>query len=101
GGLAHIMLPDSRLSPEDATRQPAMFADSGVDALLSELGKLKADLKRLKILLAGGANVISSNHFFKLGERNCLAVKEALNEHGLAEFQEDLGGLNNRTLHFK
>ena len=30
GGILHMMLPDSSISPEKAVQQPAMFADTGL-----------------------------------------------------------------------
>src|SRR5690242_365262 len=52
GGLLHIMLPDSSISLEKAQKQPAMFADTGLPLLLRSLIGLKADLSRLRVLLA-------------------------------------------------
>ncbi|HEY1107226.1 MAG TPA: chemotaxis protein CheD, partial [Opitutaceae bacterium] len=37
GGLLHAMLPQSKLSPDKARAQPAMFVDTGMAALLRAL----------------------------------------------------------------
>ncbi len=101
GGMLHIMLPDSTLTPEKAARQPSMFADTGMRAFLKALYGLKADRRRLRLFLAGGANVLSGSDFFKIGERNIVAVRAFIQRERLSVISEELGGLNNRTLHFK
>jgi chemotaxis protein CheD len=101
GGMLHIMLPDSTLTPEKAQKQPAMFADTGLRAFLKGLYGLNANPRNLRIFLAGGANVLSGSDFFKIGERNIIAVKRILQRERLQVRGEDLAGLNNRTLHFK
>lgn len=101
GGMLHIMLPDSTLTPEKAARQPSMFADTGLRLFFRSMLGLKADRRRLRIFLAGGANVLSGSDFFKIGERNIVAVKAFLNRERIPVVAEELGGLNNRTLHFK
>ena len=100
GGMLHIMLPDSTLTPEKAARQPSMFADTGLRAFFRALYGLKVNKRTLRIFLAGGANVLSGSDFFKIGERNIKAVKGILDRERLPIVGEDLGGLNNRTLHF-
>src|SRR3954471_7007169 len=47
GGLLHLMLPDSSISPAKATAQPAMFADTGLPLLFRSLGGFKAERSRL------------------------------------------------------
>ena len=62
---------------------------------------MHADRRRLRLFLAGGANVLSGSDFFKIGERNITAIKAFIGRERLAVIGEELGGLNNRTLHFK
>ncbi len=99
GGLLHIMLPDSRLSAEKAIAQPSMFADTGLRAFFNGLQGLKCDLRRLRIMLAGGASVMNRNDMFNIGARNIKAVKQILYQEGLRVIRKELGGLNNRTVH--
>jgi len=101
GGMLHVMLPDSNLTPEKALKQPSMFADTGLRAFLRALYGLRAERRRLRLFLAGGAHVLSGSDFFKLGERNIAAVKAFIARERLVVVSEELGGLNNRTLHFK
>lgn len=99
GGLIHIMLPDSTLSPDKAQKQPAMFADTGLPLMFRNLCGLRAERPRMKAFVAGGASVISGSDMFKIGERNILAVKKLVNALGIKVVKADVGGVNNRTIH--
>ncbi len=99
GGLLHLMLPDSTISPGKATTQPAMFADTGIPMLLKALVGLKADPNRLRIFLAGGASVLCGNDNFKIGERNIRATTDILARSRLFPRHSALGGTINRTVH--
>ncbi|HEY9249383.1 MAG TPA: chemotaxis protein CheD, partial [Rariglobus sp.] len=101
GGILHLMLPDSSISAEKASRQPAMFADTGLPLFMRELIGVKADRNRLKIYLAGGACVLSGPDSFKIGERNSAAVKSWLTAQGHRVMGSDLAGTVNRTLHLE
>jgi chemotaxis protein CheD len=98
GGLLHVMLPESSLDAEKAARNPCMFADTGVTALLErclEMGALKS---RLRVWLAGGSAVMDRGGVFNIGKRNQLAVRKALWKAGLLSLSEDLGGEGSRTV---
>lgn len=101
GGILHIMLPTSALSPDKALSQPSMFADTGWASFWQAMTSLRAEKRRLKIILAGGASVLSQSDVFKIGERNAAAVHAILEKEGLQVVAEELGGLNNRTLHLQ
>lgn len=99
GGLLHLMLPDSTISPDKAIVQPAMFADTGLPMLFRALTGLKADSSRLKLFVAGGASVWCTNDSFKIGERNIRATAAYLERQGLRVRFSSLGGTINRTVH--
>lgn len=101
GGILHIMLPDSTLSPDKAASQPSMFADTGWNVFWQSLVSLRAEKRRMKVILAGGASVLSQSDMFKIGERNAIAIKAILAREGITTVVEELGGLNNRTLHLQ
>ena len=102
GGLLHLMLPDSALVPEKAASQPAMFVDTGLPLLFTALVDLKAEHARLRLFIAGGANLLGGgSESFKIGERNIQAAAAYLNQHGYAVTRTDLGGTINRTLHLE
>jgi len=101
GGILHLMLPESTISPEKAASQPAMFADTGLPHFFRSLIGLKADRSRLRIYVAGGASVIGGHDAFKIGERNTRATLDFLAKHGFNVSQTQLGGTVNRTLHLE
>jgi chemotaxis protein CheD len=70
-------------------------------AFMRALYGLKADRRRMRLFLAGGAIDLSGSDFFKIGERNITAVRAFIQRERLSVVSEELGGLNNRTLHFK
>lgn len=99
GGLVHIMLPNSELSPEKAKKQPAMFADTGIPLMFRNLMGLRVERKNLKAFVAGGAAVIHGADMFKIGERNIAAVRKIINTLGIPVVRTEIGGINNRTVH--
>ena len=101
GGILHLMLPDSSISPQKAIQQPAMFANTGLPLLFRALFGLKAHPSRLRLFVAGGASVLSGQDPFKIGERNVTATLEYLAKQGLAVRHRELGGTINRTIHLE
>ena len=99
GGLLHTMLPDSNLQPEKALLQPGMFVDTGFSALIKAIAELDAEPGRLKIYVAGGAQIMDSTGFFNIGKKNYDALTAILKEEGLRLQAEQVGGLVNRTMH--
>lgn len=98
GGLLHVMLPDSDLSPDKARKQPAMFMDSGLAALFRAAYELNADKYRIQICVAGGAQVMDAGAVFNIGQRNYSALTAILRKHGLRIQAEDVGGFVSRTM---
>lgn len=99
GGLLHLMLPDSTISPAKAQSQPAMFADTGLPLLFRSMVGLRADFSRLRIFLAGGANVLCDADTFRIGERNIRAANDYLVRNGFSVRHTAIGGTINRTVH--
>lgn len=99
GGLLHLMLPESSISPEKATTQPAMFADTGLPLLFRALIGVRADRSRLRLFVAGGASVLTGNDNFKIGERNIRATQVWLQQQGFSVRGSAVGGTISRTVH--
>lgn len=101
-GLAHIMLPDSTQITRD--KNPAKFADTGIDLLIEKMVGLGADSKRLQAKIAGGAQMFSfqssTNDLMRIGDRNVEAVKKKLKELGIPILAEDTGANYGRTIVF-
>jgi chemotaxis protein CheD len=101
GGLLHIMLPDSNLDPIKAAARPAMFLDTGLPAMYRAAYQLGADKHRLKIYVAGGAQVMDGSGFFSIGKRNYEALLEICRHHGLRLQAEQVGGLVSRSVYLQ
>jgi len=99
GGMLHLMLPESRIAPEKAAAQPAMFADTGLPLLFRSLAGLRAQMSRLRIFVTGGACVLCTADTFRIGERNIHAVADYLGTAGFPVRQWSVGGTINRTVH--
>jgi len=100
GGLLHAMLPDSSIDPAKAAAQPGMFLDTGLPALLREACGMRADKRRLRIFVAGGAQIMDDNNVFNIGGRNRAALAEFLRRENLHVDAQQVGGHVNRTMYF-
>lgn len=99
GGLAHIMLPDS--TQFNNVTNPLKFADLAVPILIEKLEKLGASRRNLKAKIAGGASMFNfsdKSMIMDIGNRNGIAVKNALKEYSIPILGEDIGGNKGRTM---
>lgn len=99
GGLAHAMLPDSKLISNN--QNIAKFVDTGFEKLIDDMISMGASKSRLKAKLAGGAqmfNFSSNNELMKIGQRNVIAAKEALQKHRIPLLAEETGKNYGRTI---
>jgi chemotaxis protein CheD len=99
-GLAHIMLPNSKLVKNNDN--PAKFADTAIEKLLEEMNRLGAKRDTIVAKIAGGAQMFSfkhkSNDLLKIGERNIVSAKQTLIGLGIPVVAEDTGGNFGRTV---
>ena len=101
GGLAHIMLPDSK-EITSVTHVPK-FADTGIEELVKKITEAGAIRSRLVAKIAGGAQMFAmstNSSTMKVGERNVIAVKKKLKEMGIRLLAEDTGDSYGRTVVF-
>jgi chemotaxis protein CheD len=99
GSLLHYQLPASSLDPERAKREPFMFADTGIAILIDKLAKFGANVKRLKVKVAGGASMQTGPQGFDIGKRNYLAIRKILWQYGMFIDAEDVGGVSPRNMY--
>lgn len=101
GGLAHVMLPTSRLHSNE-TPPPGKYADTALTALSAEMQKAGCRTKGLEAKIVGGANMFASlaQSSVPIGLRNVSAVRQALGEMGIPVRGEDVGGTQGRTMIF-
>lgn len=110
GGLAHIMLPDSKSMAKKGN--PGKFADTSIKAMVEEMERLGSRRRDIKAKIAGGAcmftipgatnprNVPGPCLGMQIGERNIEAAKAALKELKIDIVAEDTGGNYGRTMRF-
>lgn len=98
GGLSHLMLPDSSMDTARAARQPALFVNTGVPALIRAACELGAEKNRLIISVTGGAQILDDGNFPNLGTRNREVLTRLFKEHGLRVHAEQVGGRLNRSM---
>lgn len=98
-GLLHCMLPESSMDPVKARRCPAMFADTGVQALIDAMLALGAHPRHLVAKVAGGAHVFDDRGMFRIGERNHAALRRVLWKNEILIAAEDVGGTRPRTMY--
>lgn len=101
GGLAHIMLPDSKLI-QGNTNVPK-FADTGVRELVNIIVAAGGNKTRLVAKIAGGAQMFAfqnKSDLTSVGDRNVAAVKQVLKELNIPILAEDTGLNFGRTVIF-
>lgn len=101
-GMAHIMLPDSTQITRD--KNPAKYADTGIDLLIKEMTAIGASKTRLRAKIAGGAQMFAFNaaadSLGRVGDRNVEAVKTNLAALRIPIIAEDTGLNYGRTIEF-
>lgn len=101
GGLAHIMLPDSKLI-KDNSNIPK-FADTGIEELVRQMVAAGAARNRLQAKIAGGAQMFAfqnKSNLLCVGERNVEATIAKLTQMGIPILAKDTGLNYGRTVIF-
>lgn len=98
GGMLHYMLPDSNLDQNKAKENPAMFADTGIPLLFKSCYKLGAEKKRMLVKVAGGASILDDTNYFRIGQKNIMAMRKIFWKNNVMIEREDTGANYNRTL---
>lgn len=100
--MAHVALPESKISPSKAMSLPGYFADTAIPALFEamkkETGGVLSSPENLIVKMCGGANVSDKNNTFNIGKRNVLAIKKNLWKYNLSPRSDDTGGNFSRTV---
>ena len=102
GGLAHILLHDSRDFPNKSKPfNPAKYADTAIPLLVREIENIGGNKERLRAKIAGGSQLFKNQKVREsVGEKNLRLVRQVLEKHGIPIIGEDVGGNYGRTLHF-
>ena len=98
GGILHYMLPDSTIDKKKAQAKPFMFADTGIPRLFKQTYTLGGKKQRMKIFIAGGAEILDQKGFFNIGKRNYTALKKLFFRNNVIANRQEVGGNVNRTI---
>lgn len=100
GGLAHIMLPDSKSL--NGYHLPYQCADTAIDTLIKELRAMGARLPYIVAKLVGGAKMFLSSDDFSpgIGKQNITSVKHILKQKRIVVIGENTGGNHGRSIEF-
>lgn len=98
-GLLHAMMPLSSANKDKAAENPAMYVDTGAQALLQKLFDQGASRANLTAKVAGAASQLDADGLFRIGERNYAVVRKVLWKNGILIAAEDVGGSVSRTLY--
>jgi chemotaxis protein CheD len=99
GGLAHIMLPESKQF--NNVTNPHKFADLAIPILVDRMIKNGANLRNIKAKIAGGASMFNfsdKSMNMDIGKRNSIAVRQVLKNMNIPLLNEDVGGNKGRTM---
>ena len=103
GGLSHIMLPESSISPSDPNAMK--FADTAIPELVRQMERHGAARARIKAKIAGGAQMFeftgtTNNPSWQIGQRNVNAVVQVLRTMGIPLTAQDVLENYGRTVSF-
>ncbi|WP_069997476.1 chemotaxis protein CheD [Cellulosilyticum sp. I15G10I2] len=99
GGLAHIMLPDSKQIKNNSNI--AKFADTAIVKLIEDMVKIGAKSNRIIAKIAGGAHMFefkNMDDMMRIGTRNIAAVTQILEELMIPIVANDTGSNYGRTI---
>lgn len=101
GGLAHIMLPDSKEIRNNGNIPK--FADTGIAELVRQMVAAGANQGRMVAKIAGGAQMFAfqnKSEMVRIGDRNVEATKKKLAEMKIPVLAEETGDSYGRTVVF-
>ncbi|MFS0865082.1 chemotaxis protein CheD [Fredinandcohnia sp. 179-A 10B2 NHS] len=101
-GLAHIMLPDSKLAKAE-NMNLAKYADLAIEELYKKIIQIGGRAHTLRAKIAGGAQMFqfqTGSDIMRIGPRNVEAVQTELKRLHIPLVATDVGGNSGRTIEF-
>ena len=98
GGILHYILPNSAIDEIKAKSNPFMFADTGIPELFKQAYALGAEKSRIKVFVAGGAEIMAQEVIFNIGRQNYSALMQILSKNDVSVWKQAVGGYSNRTV---
>ena len=94
GGLAHIMLPQSR----EKNDRPGKFVDTAIPTLIEEMKKLAGDRLTLTAKIAGGASMFPTRAAGNIGLQNIESCERLLDAMKIPIVARHCGGEKGRRM---
>jgi chemotaxis protein CheD len=101
GGILHYMLPVAKVDEKKAEQNPFMFGDTGIPLLFQEAYKIGAIKEKLRVVIAGGAQVFEDRDFFDIGKRNTVIARKLFWKNNILIAGENVGGHLPRTMYLE
>jgi len=101
GGILHYMLPQSSIDKERAAKNPFMFGDTGIPELFRQAYTMGATKQNIRIVIAGGAQIIEKQDVFAIGKRNAVIARKMFWKNNFMIAAEHVGGNMPRTLYLE
>jgi chemotaxis protein CheD len=98
GGILHYMLPLSQVDQSKSIENPYMFGDTGIPLFFKEAYQLGATKEKLRVVIAGGAQVFEQKDFFDIGKRNIVIARKLFWKNNIMIASENVGDHIPRTL---
>ena len=104
GGLAHVMLPESRECMKgNEGLNMNKFADVAIPSMVDEMKHKGCSIDRMTAKIAGGAHMFKGlieSETMDIGKRNDNAVREELKKLKIPLLAHETGGFIGRTIRF-
>ena len=97
GGLLHAMLPSSSIREGQKIRPP-MFLDTGLPLALEAMVRAGAKRDQIRCKVFGGAELILSDKFFRIGSKNIDMFYQLSDSLALDVVAWEVSGRVNRTI---
>ncbi|MHC4589347.1 MAG: chemotaxis protein CheD [Planctomycetota bacterium] len=94
GGLAHVVLPQSR----GETEKPGKFVDTAIPALIRDMKKLAGGAIEPTARIVGGANMFATEVVETIGKQNIEASARVLEAHRIPIVGHHCGGDKGRRM---
>lgn len=99
GGILHYMLPNSKIDAVKAEKFPLMFGDIGIPMLFRKVYELGAVKNRIRVVIAGGAQLMKTTDTFNIGKRNIVTARKLFWKNNILIAAEHVGSTISRTLY--
>jgi chemotaxis protein CheD len=97
GGMLHAMLPAASLHEGEKIRE-AMFLDTGIPRVLTALIRAGAKKGDIRCKVFGGAQLMATDNFFRIGSKNIDMFYRLSHEMELDVVSWEVSGRVNRTI---